>query len=305
VLRTGAHFGAFARPGRVRDGHGRGDGFLLTFTEREKIYNLAEALSGARFTTSYTRIGGVMRDLPPGWVDQCRNFCDEFDWCARRGRKAADAQPHLGGPHCATWRDFEGDAIDYGLSGPNLRGSGVEWDLRKNSRICATQLEFDIPWARSAIATTVIWCAWRKCARACAFCASAWKKFPAARTTNQGAGQFRRRQNHLPPKEKVLTSMEELIHQFILVTEGVNARPGEVYFGHENPKGELGFYINSKGGGTPYRMKIRAQLCQPEHHPQNARPHDQRHGGHFRLARFRHGRVRPTRARRRGFFPAA
>ena len=62
----------------------------------------------------------------------------------------------------------------------------------------------------------------------------------------------------LPSKEKVLTSMEELIHQFMLVTQGVNAPPGEIYFGAENPKGELGFYINSKGGGTPYRMKIRA-----------------------------------------------
>src|SRR4051812_45786001 len=62
----------------------------------------------------------------------------------------------------------------------------------------------------------------------------------------------------LPSKDKVLTSMEELIHQFILVTQGVNAPGGEAYFGHENPKGELGFYINSKGGGTPNRLKIRA-----------------------------------------------
>ena len=92
-------------------------------------------------------------------------------------------------------------------------------------------------------------------------------KFPAARTTNRKEpvdipdGKI-----VLPPKEKVLTSMEELIHQFILVTEGVNVPPGEIYFGHENPKGELGFYINSKGGGTPYRLKIRSpSLCQPEH----------------------------------------
>jgi NADH-quinone oxidoreductase subunit D len=62
----------------------------------------------------------------------------------------------------------------------------------------------------------------------------------------------------LPPKQKVLTSMDELIHQFMLVTQGVNAPPGEVYFGAENPKGELGFYICSRGGGTPYRMKIRS-----------------------------------------------
>jgi NADH-quinone oxidoreductase subunit D len=62
----------------------------------------------------------------------------------------------------------------------------------------------------------------------------------------------------LPSKDKVMSSMEELIHQFMLVTEGVNVPPGEIYFGHENPKGELGFYINSRGGGTPYRMKIRS-----------------------------------------------
>jgi NADH-quinone oxidoreductase subunit D len=62
----------------------------------------------------------------------------------------------------------------------------------------------------------------------------------------------------LPPKDKVLTRMEELIHQFMLVTQGVNAPPGEVYFGAENPKGELGFYLHSRGGGVPYRLKIRA-----------------------------------------------
>jgi NADH-quinone oxidoreductase subunit D len=62
----------------------------------------------------------------------------------------------------------------------------------------------------------------------------------------------------LPSKDKVMSSMEELIHQFMLVTQGMNVPPGEIYFGHENPKGELGFYIHSRGGGTPYRMKIRS-----------------------------------------------
>jgi NADH-quinone oxidoreductase subunit D len=62
----------------------------------------------------------------------------------------------------------------------------------------------------------------------------------------------------LPPKDRVLTRMEELIHHFINVTQGINAPPGEIYFGHENPKGELGFYIHSKGGGTPHRLKIRS-----------------------------------------------
>ena len=105
--------------------------FLLSFTEREKIYNLAEAICGARFTTSYTRIGGLMRDLPPGWLDQCQKFCDEFipalnefETLLTRNRIWVDRVRSLA-------IISKEDAIDFALSGPNLRGSGVEWDLRK------------------------------------------------------------------------------------------------------------------------------------------------------------------------------
>ncbi len=80
--------------------------FLFTFTEREKIYNLIEALTGARFTTSYTRIGGVSRDLPPGWVDQCRKFLDEVVAQIDETENAADAQPHFRGSHARHRRDF-------------------------------------------------------------------------------------------------------------------------------------------------------------------------------------------------------
>src|SRR5579883_2757541 len=105
--------------------------FLHTFTEREKIYNLCESLTGARFTTSYTRIGGLSRDLPPGWVEQCRKFCkevvvnlDETETLLTRNRIFVDRTQGV-----ATIS--KEDAIDYGLSGPNLRGSGVMHDLRK------------------------------------------------------------------------------------------------------------------------------------------------------------------------------
>ena len=113
--------------------------FLLTFTDREKIYNLAEAISGARFTTSYTRIGGVMRDLPPGWLDQCQKFCDEFipalnevETLLTRNRIWVDRVRNLA-------VISKEDAIDYGLSGPNLRGSGIEWDLRKAAAVSVLQ----------------------------------------------------------------------------------------------------------------------------------------------------------------------
>src|SRR5438445_13757443 len=105
--------------------------FMHTFTEREKIYNLIEALTGARFTTSYTRIGGVSRDLPPGWVEQCRKFLgevvenfDESEKLLTRNRIFVDRTRDIG----VISKQY---AIDYGLSGPNLRGSGVEYDLRK------------------------------------------------------------------------------------------------------------------------------------------------------------------------------
>jgi len=95
----------------------------------------------------------------------------------------------------------------------------------------------------------------------------------------------------LPNKESVLTKMEELIHHFINVTEGVNAPPGEIYFSAENPKGELGFYIVSKGGGTPHRLKIRAPVLREFAGAagDGQGPHDERHGHRPRQHRFRDG----------------
>ncbi len=80
--------------------------FLHTFTEREKIYNLCESLTGARFTTSYTRIGGLSRDMPPGWVEQCRKFLQRSRGEYRRDGDVAHAQPHLRGPHAGRRRDL-------------------------------------------------------------------------------------------------------------------------------------------------------------------------------------------------------
>jgi NADH-quinone oxidoreductase subunit D len=234
--------------------------FLLSFTEREKIYNLAEAISGARFTTSYTRIGGVMRDLPPGWLDQCRKFCDEFlpaleefETLLTRNRIWVDRVRGLAVISKA-------DAIDYGLSGPNLRGSGVEYDLRKNQPyLCYPDLEFDVVVGSVGDCYDRYLVRMEEMRQSTRILKQCIQKIPGGadnhshEPVNVPNGKV-----VLPPKQNVLTKMEELIHQFMLVTEGVNCPPGEIYFGHENPKGELGFYINSKGGGTPYRMKIRA-----------------------------------------------
>ncbi len=227
--------------------------FLLTFTEREKIYNLCESLSGARFTTSYTRIGGVSRDLPPGWVEQCRKFCsevlvniDETETLLTRNRIFVDRTQGVG----VISRE---DAIDYGLSGPNLRGSGIEHDLRKaQPYLVYDQLQFDVPVGSAGDCYDRYLCRIEEMRQSVQLIQQCLDKLP------DGPVNIQDGKIALPPKTRVLTRMEELIHHFINVTQGVNAPPGEIYFGHENPKGELGFYINSKGGGTPYRLKIRS-----------------------------------------------
>src|SRR5881394_3477143 len=227
--------------------------FLHTFTEREKIYNLCESLTGARFTTSYTRIGGLSRDLPPGWVEQCRQFLkevvgniDETETFLTRNRIFVDRTQGVG----IIPKEL---AIDYGLSGPNLRASGLEHDLRKaQPYLVYDQLDFEVPVGTEGDCYDRYLVRMEEMRQSVRLLHQCLDKLP------DGPVNVPDMKIILPPKDRVLTRMEELIHHFINVTQGVNAPPGEVYFGHENPKGELGFYINSKGGGTPHRLKIRA-----------------------------------------------
>jgi len=234
--------------------------FLLTFTEREKIYNLCESLTGARFTTSYTRIGGVARDLPPGWCSAVRTFLrevmvnlNEVETLLTRNRIWVDRTRDVG----VISKEM---AIDYGLSGPNLRGSGVEYDLRKAlPYLCYPDLQFDIPIGSVGDCYDRYLVRMEEMRQSVRIIGQCLDKIPGGadnqikEPVNVADGKI-----VLPSKDRVLSGMEELIHQFILVTQGMNVPPGEVYFGHENPKGELGFYINSRGGGTPYRLKIRS-----------------------------------------------
>jgi NADH-quinone oxidoreductase subunit D len=227
--------------------------FMHTFTEREKIYNLIEALTGARFTTTYTRIGGLARDLPPGWTDSCRNFLDEvvinFDESEAlltRNRIFIDRTQGVG----VLPKDV---AIDYGVTGPNLRGSGVDYDLRKaHPYLVYDRLKFEVPVGTTGDCYDRYLVRMEEMRQSVRILRQCLEQLP------EGPVNIPDGKTVLPPKDRVLGRMEELIHQFILVTQGVNAPPGEIYFGAENPKGELGFYINSKGGGTPHRLKIRA-----------------------------------------------
>jgi NADH-quinone oxidoreductase subunit D len=227
--------------------------FLYTFTEREKIYDLCEQLTGARFTTSYTRVGGQIRDLPNGFVGAVQAFLtqlepviDEIDKLLSRNRIFIDRTQDIGVISKA-------DAIGYGLTGPNLRGSGVEHDIRKaKPYLDYDKYEFDVPIGTKGD------CYDRYLVRMEEMRQSVRILRQVFATLPEGPINVADAKGLLPKKEKVLMKMEELIHHFIIATQGIDAPAGEVYFAAENPKGELGFYINSTGGGVPHRLKIRA-----------------------------------------------
>ncbi len=227
--------------------------FMYTFTEREKLYNLIEQLTGARFTTSYTRVGGQIRDMPDTFVPQLRKFIEEFipalneiDNLLTRNRIFVDRTRDVG-------FISKESAIAFGLSGPNLRGSGVDHDVRKKSPYLDYQnYDFEVAIGTVGDCYDRYLVRLEEMRQSVRILEQALDKMPGG-PINVVDGK-----NILPPKQSVLMKMEELIHHFIVVTEGIDAPPGEVYFGAENPKGELGFYINSKGGGVPHRLKIRA-----------------------------------------------
>jgi NADH-quinone oxidoreductase subunit D len=227
--------------------------FLYTFTEREKLYNLIELLTGARFTTSYTRIGGLARDLPEGFIPALKEFVAQFPERLQEVDKLLSRNPIF----LSRTRDIgvitREEAIDFGLTGPNLRGSGVEADTRRTTPYLGYETyDFDIPVGQVGDCYDRYAVRMEEMRQSIRILRQAIDRLPS------GPINVDDPKNVLPPKEKVLTKMEELIQQFMIVTQGINAPKGEVYFGAENPKGELGFYINSRGGGVPHRLKIRS-----------------------------------------------
>ena len=210
--------------------------FLLTFTEREKIYNLSEPLTGARFTTSYTRIGGVSRDTPPGSCAPRRKFfINEFVTNIDEMRDAAHAQSHLGRSHQGRRRDFEGRASILGLGPESARLRRESRFAEQGSTVSLLQgFEFDVPLGsagdcydrylvrmeemRQSVKILVHQCRSTKSPAASSESLSTWpmvKSFCRRRTS-------------------VMSSMEELIHQFMLVTQGVNFRPAKFTSGRKS-----------------------------------------------------------------------
>jgi NADH-quinone oxidoreductase subunit D len=230
--------------------------FLWAFREREAIYSLIERISSARFTTSYTRIGGVAHDLPEDFWPKLEKFCREFP-------KRVDEYEKMLTRNKIWIRRTQGvgvitreQALAYGLTGPNLRATGVDYDLRKaHPYLTYADYDFEVPIG------TVGDCYDRYLVRIEEMRQSTRILDQARQSIPDGPILNREGDNQLksvfPEKKKVLTNMESLIHQFMVFTDSVDLPSGEIHFSHENPKGELAFFIRGEGGTTARRLRLR------------------------------------------------
>lgn len=227
--------------------------FMWSFREREKLYDIFENIAGARFTTSYTRIGGVAQDITPEAIKMIQVYIDEFP------KNLGDCEKLLNNNRIFIERTdgigviTKEKAIDLGLTGPCLRACGVEHDLRRaNPYLVYNDLDFDIPTYSGGDTLARYYQRMQEMKESQKIIRQAVEKIPA------GEVHALKPKKVLPRKERIYTKMEELIHDFMIVNFGIEPPVGEIYFGGEAPKGELGFYIYSDGKGYPWRLKIRS-----------------------------------------------
>ena len=227
--------------------------FLWTLREREKILDIWDILCGARFTNSYTRIGGVANDAQPEALAKVKWFIDQYlenlDECERLINTNRIFIERLDGVGVISGDD----AIDMGLTGPSLRGSGVEFDLRRaQPYLFYKDVDFNVITYPDGDSLSRYFVRADETRESIKIIRQSLEKMP------KGDTLLNQPKKVLPKKAEVYTKMEELIHDFMIVNFGINPPVGEIYSAVENPKGELGFYLVSKGEGHPWKCKIRS-----------------------------------------------
>ncbi len=229
--------------------------FLYSFREREWLLDLFEMLCGARLTVSYPRIGGVRNDVSQEFIDSLYKFTEEFPGRIEEYETLIDKNRIWLGRTKGIGVISAEEAINRGLSGPVLRGSGVDYDIRKRFPYDAyDKVDFDVPLGKNGDVYDRYRCRMEELRQSIRIIRQCIERLPRGPVMTPDAPKFT-----LPPKERVLADMESLIHHFVLITKGPMAAPeGEIYVATEVPKGELGFYIVSDGTGKPYRMRVRA-----------------------------------------------
>lgn len=227
--------------------------FMWCIREREKILNIYDLVCGARFTTSYTRIGGVSVDINDVAKAKIAEFIDQFLGQLEEIEKLINTNriflERLDGIGVLS----KEEAISLGITGPTLRGSGVEHDIRTASPyLCYNEVDFKVAVQTEGDSLARYFVRSDELRESAKIIRQCLEKMPSGDTMLNSPKKV------LPRKTEVYTKMEELIHDFMIVNFGVKPPVGEIYSAVENPKGELGFYIVSRGEGHPWKMKIKS-----------------------------------------------
>jgi NADH-quinone oxidoreductase subunit D len=226
--------------------------FWFTFKEREKILNIIENASGGRMTPSYFRIGGLMMDLPAGFENRVKQFLDNFPDALETFDTLITGNTIWHSRTQGVGVISREDAIDWGLTGPCLRGSGVDVDLRRDNPYSGYETyDFEVPvetdgdvWSRFLVRM-------RELRESHKIVRQALERLKPGPTKADAPKVV------LPDRNDMRTHMDSLIHHFLIVAEGFNVPAGEVYHAIEASKGELGVYMKSNGGAKPDRVHFR------------------------------------------------
>jgi NADH-quinone oxidoreductase subunit D len=226
--------------------------FIYAFRERETIMETYELISGARMTSNFFRVGGLSQDVPDEFVKKVSDFIDIMPGYLDTYEGLLTTNPIWLKRTVGNGVISAEDAIDFGITGPALRGSGVDWDLRRDNPYSGYEkYQFKVPVGEN-------------CDTFDRYKVRLIEMREACKIVRQGLDRLKpgpvladSPQVCYPPKENVYNSIEGLIHHFKIASEGFAAPEGEVYHGIEAPKGELGYYIVSDGGNKPYRLRIR------------------------------------------------
>jgi NADH-quinone oxidoreductase subunit D len=227
--------------------------FLYCFREREDILRLFEAISGQRMMTSYFRVGGVALDAPLDFYDRVRKFADRFPSRVDEYEGLLTGNPIWVMRTKGVAKISAEDAISLGASGPTLRGSGVDIDLRRDMPYTGYEnFKFQVPLGKEGDVFDRYMCRVRELRESIGIVKQALEGMP------EGPFKAHAPKVVLPDREKMKTEMEALIYHFKIITEGFQVPEGEVYQAVESPRGEMGYYVVSDGSAKPYRVHMRS-----------------------------------------------
>jgi len=227
--------------------------FFWTFRERETLLDMFEKLCGARLTLNYYRIGGVDSDFTPDLVLRLKAFLETFPQkVSEYDSLIASNRIWLGRTKNVAVISGK-DAINFGLTGPTLRGSGVSYDVRKLEPYGVyDKIDWEVPVGKNGDTYDRYWIRMEEMRQSARIISQCLDQLPPGPIITDAP------QYIPPPKQQVMRDMESLIHHFIIFTQGFKPPKAETYCATEAPKGELGFFIVSDGSPRPYRLKIRS-----------------------------------------------